>query len=206
MVTAVIDLATYLRRMQFWYLLLCLVLCRSPDAYTAQTFPQAESYSKVLLASDSNGKSTWDICYSQLDSQDFGWTPLSRPGIPTACSNRKVKGSCDGICTPRMEVHALPHHEQEECGILPEMWWVLDGMSRRGKPIVDLDGLLRQPQPSTPKQQCKASFQAQPLKRKGGWERSRCQGEGCWQRFQRKGQHWEKCLLALCLSADVQHP
>ena len=40
------------------------------------------------------------------------------------------------------------------------------------KPIVDLDGLLRQPKLSASKQQCKASFQAQPLKRKGGGEKT----------------------------------
>ena len=205
MVTAVIDLATYPRRMQFWYLLLCFVSCGNPDAYTAQTFPQAESYSKVLLASDSNRESPWDIRYSQLDSQDFGWTSLSRPCILATGSNRKVKDSCDGVWTSRMEMRALPHYEQEECRVLPEVWWVLDGMSRRRKPIVDLDGLLRQPKLSASKQQCKASFQAQPLKRKGGGKRPRCQREGCWQGIQRKRQHWEKCLFALCLCANVQH-
>lgn len=61
-VTAVIYLATYLRRMQFWYFLLCLVLSGNPDAYTAQTSPQAASNSKVFLASDPKRDSTRDFC------------------------------------------------------------------------------------------------------------------------------------------------
>lgn len=101
-------------------------------------------------------------------------------------------------------MRALPHHEQEERRVLPEVWRVLDGVSRRRKPILDLDGLLRQPEFSPSEQQCKATHQAQQLERKGSWERSKCQGKECWQRIQHQGQQWEKFLFALCLCANVQ--
>ena len=204
-VTAVIDLATYLRRMRFWYLLLCLVLCGNPDAYTAQTFPQTEGNSTVLLASDSEGDSTWDFRYTQLDPQDAWWAPLSRSSIPATCSDSKIKDPCDGEWTSRMEMRILPHHEQEERRVLSEVWWVLDGLPRKRGSILDLDGLLRQPKRSSQEQQCKAPIQAQPLERKRCREGFRRQRERCWQRIQHKGQQWKKCLLALCLYANVQH-
>ena len=86
----------------------------------------------------------------------------------------------DGAQSPGLEMRNLSHHEQEECRVLPKMWWLLDGVLRRSA-SVELGSRIGTQISTTTQQQCPAQNPDQRCWKR--WKRSR---QGPQQRHRRE--------------------
>ena len=169
--------------MQFWFLIVCLIFTRHPDANTAQAVQETTCQGTTRVASDPERIPIGVHVCTPLDSPSSWSTPLTRSHFPTTAASYIFGNRSYGTQSPGLEVWNLPHHEQEKCRVLPKMWWLLDGVLRRSAPVGLVNGSGAQI-PKTTQQQCSPQNQ----------------GERCGKRSRQGPQQrhrWESCSVTL---------
>ena len=102
----------------------------------------------------------WSSATYGCGAQEYPSNPIQPSFARRTLLAEDPESDLNGTQSPGLEVWNLPHHEQEECRVLPKMRRLLDGVLRRSAPMELVNGSGAQISKTT-QQQCSPQIQRQ---------------------------------------------